>query len=251
MYSIAEFEEPLLSVVVITKNEERNISECLASLTFCDEVIILDNGSTDRTVSIAREAGANVIQTTEWLGYGPQKQVALAHARGRWVLSVDADERVSAGLADEIRQVILNDQRRGYSIERENYFLGKKMLFGGWARDRVIRLARRDRCHFSSDLVHESLVCKDPIKPLREPLLHFSYQSIDEVFEKQIRYAKLGAVKVKSTGNGSNFPLSKAAWTFIRLYFVQFGFLDGWRGTLSAVAKSYETFWRYTLARRR
>ena len=242
---------PRLTAFIITKNEAHNVPECLASLSFCDEVIVLDNGSTDETVKIAREAGARVVETEAWLGYGPQKQLALELSQGRWVLSIDADERVSNELAGEILQAVESDQDLGYSIKRENYFLGKRMKFGGWARDRVVRLALAERCHFSPDMVHECMICEDPIKSLNGPLYHLSYQSIDEVFEKQVRYAKLGAVKLRSAGITSNSPLLKASWTFVRLYAIQLGFLDGWRGTLSAVAKSYETFWRYALSSRK
>lgn len=251
MANVSRPNKPLLSAIIITKNEERNIYDCLTSLQPCDEVIVLDNDSSDNTVNVARGCGAKVVRTKEWLGYGRQKQTALDLARGQWVLSIDADERLSAELAHEIRRVISSNFNRAYSIERENYFLGKKMRFGGWTRDRVIRLAKRDRCHFSPDLVHESLICEDPTELLGGRLIHFSYQSVDDVFEKQVRYAKLGALKLESAGASSAPPLLKAAWTFTRLYFIQLGFLDGWRGTLSAVAKSYETFWRYALFNKR
>jgi glycosyltransferase involved in cell wall biosynthesis len=239
---------PTLSAVIITKNEAKNIEECLTSLYFCDEIIVLDNGSEDNTVDIARKLGAKVVSTEKWLGFGPQKQAALKQATGRWILSVDADERVSERLGQEILKVLQQDDDFSYSLERTNFFMGREMRFGGWSGDWVVRLAKREHCNFSADLVHESLRGNHPTRRLSGPLIHISYRTIDDVFKKQIRYAELGAEKLMASGKYSRHPALRAAWTFVRLYLVQFGFLDGWRGTLAATAKSYETFWRYALA---
>lgn len=248
MQSQSHSKPPTLSAVLITKNEARNIGECLASLDFCDEIIVLDNASDDGTVEIAEKFGARVLSADKWLGFGPQKQVALMEATGQWVLSVDADERVTKPLAQEILRVVREDLSISYLLERANFFLGREMRFGGWSGDWVVRLAKRQHCKFSSDLVHESLCCDHPIKRLSGSLIHISYRTIDDVFYKQIRYAELGAEKLIASRKFSRHPTLKAIWTFVRLYLVQLGFLDGWRGTLAATAKSYETFWRYALA---
>jgi len=237
-----------LSAVIITKNEAHNISGCLASLSFCDEVIVVDNMSQDGTREFASDLGAKVIEADRWLGFGPQKQLALESASGQWILSIDADERVSPRLQAEILAAVRANGNLSFKIERENYFLGKHMRFGGWANDRVLRLAKRGHCRFSSDLVHESLICEHPARTLAGTLTHLSYRSVGDVFNKQIQYARLGAQKITESGQRKKSPALSALWTFIRLYFFQLGFLDGWRGTLAAAAKSYETFWRYTLA---
>jgi glycosyltransferase involved in cell wall biosynthesis len=242
---------PAISAVLITKNEAENLYDCLASLSFCDEIIVLDSGSTDETTDIAKRLGARVISTDQWLGFGPQKQKALSAATGTWVLSIDADERVSERLREEILEAVGKGESYSYRLSRKNFFLGKEMRFGGWSGDWVTRLAKRDHCQFSSDLVHESLECAHPTKRLSRPLIHFSYRDIHDVFEKQIRYAELGATKLTQTGRSIRFPTLRAVWTFLRLYILQLGFLDGWRGTLAATAKSYETFWRYALASKR
>jgi glycosyltransferase involved in cell wall biosynthesis len=241
---------PTVSAIIITKNEERNLTDCLVRLTFCDEIIVLDNGSTDQTVTLAKKNGAKIIQTDQWLGYGPQKQLALNQASGDWVLSIDADERVSDELREEIISVVRGNLDNSLQFKRENYFLGARMRFGGWSGDWVTRLAKKGHCRFSSDVVHESLLCNHPAKKLKGKLIHISYRCVQDVFEKQIRYAELGAKKLIQSNKESRHPYLKAFWTFTRLYFFQLGFLDGWRGALAATAKSFETFWRYTLARK-
>lgn len=241
-------QSPALSAVLITKNEAKNLSDCLRSLYFCHEVIVLDNCSVDGTLEIAKHFGARVISTDDWLGFGPQKQSAMSWATGRWILSIDADERVSDSLREQILQAVERDDDYAYRILRRNYFLGKEMHFGGWSGDWVTRLAKREYCQFSSDLVHESLECVYPIKSLSGPLIHISYRTIDDVFKKQILYAELGAKKISQKGSNTCFPTLRAVWTFFRIYILKLGFLDGRRGAIAATAKSYETFWRYAMA---
>jgi glycosyltransferase involved in cell wall biosynthesis len=246
---------PRLSVILITKNEESDIFDCLASIAFCDEIIVVDSGSTDSTCDLARHAGAKVITTTTWRGFGPQKQIALDSASGDWVLSIDADERVTEKLKRQIMDVVADNDDFSYALSRENYFLGRRMRFGGWAPDLVLRLAKRSGCCFSTDVVHESLTSSHKTKVLTAPLTHHSYRSVDELFEKQIQYARLGSERVLERRHGSEprhplLPALKASWTFFRLYLFRLGFLDGWRGLVASIAKSYETFWRYMLAQR-
>lgn len=241
------FTSPTLSAVLITKNESENLRDCLESLSFCDEIVILDNSSEDTSAEIAISLGATFISTTQWLGFGPQKQEVLNAANGRWVLSIDADERVSEELRGSILRAVAMDGDYSYRLRRENYFLGKKMNFGGWAGDCVLRLAKRGHCKFSTDVVHECLICDHPTIDLEGHLTHISYRTINDVLTKQVRYAELGAQKLIVSGKSTRSPTLKAMWTFVRLYVFQLGFLDGWRGTLAASAKSYETFWRYAL----
>lgn len=244
-----------LSAIIITLNEEEDLPDCLRSLKFCDEIIVVDNGSSDDTVKIAIDAGARVFQTTDWPGFGLQKQRALNNAKGDWIISVDADERVSPLLAAQILSAISNDGYDGFRLNRVNFFLGREMKYGGWSPDYILRVARRTRCSFDRSVVHEALMVDGTTNTLRGPLLHFSYKTIDEVLEKHTRYAKLGATKIldkASIVKQSGFsPITRAIWTFVRHYFLKMGFLDGWRGSLAASAKAYETFWRYTLAIRR
>jgi hypothetical protein len=242
-----------LSAVLITKNEEKQIAECLESLRFCDEIIVVDSASSDRTVKIAQDFGCRVIQTTDWPGFGLQKQRALDQARGQWVLSIDADERVTPALANEIRKTIVSGTARGYFIKRKSQFLGRWMRFGGWHPDHVLRLAQREFCGFEPALVHEKMLVSGPTSRLKNHFLHYSYRSISDVLEKQKKYALLGASRLKTQrfaqAQASSISLLSAIghslWTFFRLYVVQLGALDGRQGLLSAIFKSQETFWKY------
>lgn len=249
MKSVTTAEAPRISAIIITKDEASNIGDCIKTLEFCDEVVIVDDGSVDGTPDIAKDLGAVVISGGEWFGFGRQKQRALDAARGKWIFSIDADERVTNELRTEILTAVKLDMDRAYSVRRENYFLGKRMRYGGWSNDHVTRLAKRERCFFSREVVHEELLCEDAVEALQGGLLHFSYRCVEDVFEKHVRYAKLGAAKLRASNRSTATPLLRAIWTFARHYFIQLGFLDGRRGCLAAVSKSCETYWRFTLAK--
>ncbi|HEY9063440.1 MAG TPA: glycosyltransferase family 2 protein, partial [Burkholderiaceae bacterium] len=179
---------PLLSVVLITHNEAANIAACLESVAFADEWIVLDSGSTDATAEIARRFGATVVIASDWPGFGAQKNRALALARGRWVLSLDADERVTPELAASIRQALADDgAAAGYELSRLSNFCGQWMRHGDWYPDRVLRLFRREAARFSDDRVHERLIV-DPgaggIGRLAGELLHHSMPTLDSALDK-------------------------------------------------------------------
>ena len=241
---------PRLSAIIITHNEAANLPDCLASLSFCDEIVVVDHASSDETVALAERAGARVVRTPNFSGFGPQKQIALEGARGAWVLSIDADERVPEALAQEIREAVGSGRYDGYRINRKAYFLGRFLSHGGWYPDRIVRLVRRDRARFSTDVVHESLEVSGSIGDLRNDMLHMSYRTIDDVLAKQRRYAMLSA-KVRRE-RGARGGLGTALWrshaAFLKHYIVQAGFLDGSRGFVAAISKSQETFWRYLAA---
>jgi glycosyltransferase involved in cell wall biosynthesis len=241
---------PLLSAILITKNEAADLPDCLASLAFCDEIVLVDSGSTDATVDIARAAGCKVTVTSDWPGFGPQKQRALALATGTWVLSIDADERISPALRAEIQAAIAREGVAGYRINRLSSFLGRWLRHGGWYPDRILRLARRSEARFSPDLVHENLLVAGPVADLAEPLLHYSYRSIDEVLDKQRRYALASAAQRRARGAraGLGPALVRAGFAWFRHYILKRGFLDGGHGLVAAIAKSQETFWRYLAA---
>ena len=156
---------PALSAIIITRNEAKNIAACLESVAFCDERIVVDAGSSDETVAIAESHGA-AVTTHEWAGFGPQKNVALSLARGDWVLSIDADERVSPPLAAEIRAAIASPHADGYEMPRLSTFLGRAMRHSGWYPDYVLRLFRRENARFTDDLVHERVDCRGRIARL-------------------------------------------------------------------------------------
>ena len=163
---------PRLSAIIITRNEASNIGDCLDSLTFCDERIVVDSDSTDGTLLIAREKGAR-IATHGWKGFGPQKNYALSLAHGDWVLSIDADERVTPELAAEIRQAVDSGKADGFELSRRSSFCGRMMRHSGWFPDRVLRLFRRQKGRFTDDPVHERVVCDGKTARLKNSLLHY------------------------------------------------------------------------------
>ena len=238
---------PTIGAFVITKNEEAGITECLGMLRFCDEIVVVDGGSADRTAELARQAGANVVVCKDWRGFGVQKQRALDLMTSDWVLSVDADERVPETLAAEIVATIGKADRAGYRLNRKTMFLGRFLRHGGWFPDHVLRLARRAACRFSDDVVHERMLVSGDVGKLSAPLLHYSYPTIDDVLAKLRIYALATAEVRRERGKrgGLAMALMRAAFTFAKAYVFRAGMLDGWQGLVAAIYRAEETFWRY------
>lgn len=240
--------EIALSVIVITKNESRNIAACLKSVAFADEWIVVDSSSTDGTADTARSLGAQVITTTDWPGFGPQKNRALDAARGRWVLSLDADERVSPELAERIREVVAKDgPADGYELSRISRFCGQWIRHGDWYPDRVLRVFRRGCARFTDDLVHERLIVQGRVERLKGDLLHDTMPSLDDALDKMNRYSSGRALdKVRAGKRGSLFAaVTHGWWAFMRCYFVKRGFLDGRLGFVLAIYQAEGTYYRY------
>ena len=251
--------EPTLSVVLITRNEAANVKGCLASVAFADEWIVVDSGSTDQTCELARAAGAQVVSTTDWPGFGPQKNRALALASGRWVLSIDADERVTPQLAARIQAVVAADaaadpragsdagRMAGYEFSRLSSFCGQWMRHGDWYPDRVLRLFRRGAGRFSDDLVHERLKIDGPVGRLDGELLHDSMPDLDSALEKMNRYSSGRAKDKVAQGErgGLGSALTHALWAFLRCYILRRGCLDGRLGLVLALYVAQGTYYRY------
>ena len=240
---------PRLSAIVIVKNEAGNIADCLDALAFCDERIVVDSGSTDDTVRLAEAKGARVV-AHPWEGFGAQKGFALSLASGDWVLSVDADERVSPALAAQIRTAIESDRVNGYELPRQSSFCGRPMRHSGWYPDYVLRLFRRDKAYFSKDLVHERVVCDGPVARLSEPLIHYPVLRLEDALSRMDRYSTASAEMIVGSGRRVSFAsgITHGLWTFIRTYFLRGGFLDGREGFLLAVANAEGTYYRYMKA---
>jgi glycosyltransferase involved in cell wall biosynthesis len=240
---------------VITRNEEANIGLCLDGLAFCDERIVVDSGSTDRTVAVAQEKGARVV-THDWQGFGAQKNFALSLAQGDWVLSIDADERVSPALAREIERVIADGGADGYEVPRLSSFIGREMRHSGWFPDYVLRLFRRHTGRFSDALVHERVICEGRVGRLTEHLAHHSVTRLEQAISRVDRYSTAGAEMLVASGRRVSFAdgITHGLWSFFRAYVLRRGFLDGREGFLLAVANAEGTYYRYMkawLARRR
>jgi len=237
-----------LSVIIITKNEENCISRCLASVSWADELIVVDSGSTDRTLEISQSHGAKIKIESDWLGFGIQKNRALALASQDWVLSIDADEWVSKTLRNEIQKKLsIPGSHVAFSMPRQSSYCGKYIRHSGWSPDRIVRLFRRGYAQFSNDLVHERLIINGSVGVLSSPLMHESYKDLEEVLDKINSYSTLGAQAMEKTGKqgGLGKALSHGAWAFFRTYFLRVGFLDGKEGLMLAISNAEVVYYRY------
>ena len=239
-----------LSVAIIACNEAHRIARCLKSVSFADQIVVLDSGSTDDTVAIARGLGADVEVTLDWPGFGPQKNRALARCRYRWVLSIDADEQVSDALAAEILRVLREAPAEaavaGYWLRRSSRYCGQVIRHGLWGNDRVLRLFERQRGRFTDARVHESLVCDGETRVLEGILVHDSVDSPEDARSKARRYAFLGAEALRARGRGGSLQGGvHAGWSFVRGYLLRAGFLDGRFGLTLARLNAAGTFWKY------
>jgi len=239
----------LLSVILITHNEVHRLKACLEAVSFADEWVVVDSGSTDGTVDLARQWGARVIQTVDWPGFGPQKQRALDAARGEWVLSVDADEIVSPDLARDILRIIQSNPTGpvAYRLARMSSLCGQWMRHGDWFPDPVLRLFRRDHGRFSTDIVHERVCIEGEVGNLSGLLMHHSIDSLDQLLTKLNRYSSERALQQYRAGKrgGLTSAVAHGSWAFARSYLLRRGFLDGALGFALAVSIAEGTFWRY------
>ena len=239
-----------LSVAIITRNEEDRLPECLASVAFAAEVVVVDSGSTDRTVEIARELGA-VVCVEPWQGFGRQKQLAIDRCRHDWVLVLDADERVGAEAQWEIREVLATGSSVAYSFPRKNYFCGRWLRHAGWWPDRVVRLFRKDSARMSERAVHESLEVHGPVGALRHPLIHYANKDLAQTLRKVNHYSSAGANELFAQGETASIAkaLLRAAWAFLHGYILRGGFLDRGEGFIMAVSDFMNVFFKYAKLR--
>jgi glycosyltransferase involved in cell wall biosynthesis len=231
-----------VSVAMITLNEERNIRACLESVTWAEEVVVCDSGSTDRTLAIAAECGARTFQD-DWRGFAGHKNLAVDRCRHPWILVLDADERVTPALRQEIEGVVGDPGARdGYLIPRRSYFLGQWIRGCGWYPDDSVRLFRRGHGRFAERAVHEAVVVDGPVGRLTAPLEHFTYDSISAFLQRTDRYSALAAAELHRAGRSTHLwdLVARPAWTFLRMLLLQGGWREGWRGlVLSGLYAAY------------
>jgi glycosyltransferase involved in cell wall biosynthesis len=235
-----------LSVAVIALNEEERIRACLESVGWADEIVVVDSGSSDKTVAIAREFTDRVLFHA-WEGYGAQKNFALAQCQGDWILALDADERVSEPLRAEIVATLAGQPAHtGYLIPRRNFFQGAWVRHGGWYPDHQLRLFRRGRGRFTTSAVHESVRVDGSVGRLRAPLDHQSYRGIEDFVARANRYSELAARELAAAGRGGSLAdlLLRPAWRFVSMYVLRAGFLDGRRGLVLALLYTHYVFLR-------
>lgn len=235
------------SVVIITRNEAAKIADCLASVAWADEVIVLDGSSSDQTVAIAEDLGAKVFSETEWLGFGIQKQRAVSHASHDWILSLDADERISDALREEIEQVLRQPKHSGYFIPRLSSYCGAFIHHSGWRPDYVLRLFNKTQGGFNDAKVHEKVELTGSTERLRNDIIHYSFDDLETVLHKVNHYSTLGAEKMYAKGKrcGLGTALIKGWWAFMRTWVLQRGFLDGREGLMLALSNAEGTYYKY------
>jgi glycosyltransferase involved in cell wall biosynthesis len=240
---------PLISAIMITRNEAANIGACLDGQAFCDECIVVDCGSTDATVEIARQKGARV-EFHEWSGDGPQRNYALSFATGTWVLNLDADERVTPELAAAIKAAIAEGSADAWEFPRLSTFCGREMHHSGWYPDYILRLFRRGKARFPDALVHTRLTCDGVIKRLRPPLIHHPILKLEDTLSRLDRYSTAKAQMIVASGRRVWFAtgIGHGLFAFLRAYILRLGFLDGAEGFLLAVANAENSYYPYMKA---
>lgn len=239
-----------LSVVILTKNEEYNIEACINSVNWVDEIIIYDSGSSDRTLEIAGKYTDKLIVDTDWQGYGCHRQRAQEQATNNWIFMLDADERVTSELAEEIRQIIAeNNQQHVYSVPRLSHVFGRFIRHSGWYPDYVTRLYPRQKAAYNASRVHEKLEHPDtmPEIKLSGDLLHYTYRDLEHYLVKSAHYAAEWARQREERGKRSSLlqGVLHGIGCFIKMYMIRAGFLDGKQGFLLAVLSAHSTFVKY------
>ena len=240
-----------ITATIITLNEERHIARAIESLRCCDEIVVIDSGSADRTTELAENLGARVIESP-WRGYAGQKNWAAERATYDWILSLDADEALSEGLEGEIWNLKKNGPKYdAYTMPRMAQYLGRWILHCGWYPDRKVRLYNRHKARWVGDFVHESVQVRGRLGHLESNLLHFTCDSLSEHLKTMDRYTTLAAEELVSrkTRVGWRHLILDPAWTFTKTYFVHRGFLDGLEGLTIAYMAALYTFLKYAKSR--
>ena len=239
-----------ISATVITKNEATNIAKCLESLSWVDEIVVLDSESTDNTVQIAKRFTDKVF-TEPWSGQGRHKNRAAELAQGPWIFSVDADEQPTPELANEIKAVIATTQHSVYAVKRKNYYKSQWIRHSGWWPDWVKRVFRKGDAYFSDDVIHDSLQTTSSVGFLEQPLVHRSFESPEDFLQRSCWYAHNQGYELFRRGKKASAwtAWSHACFSSFQAYFLRMGFLDGAAGLLISVSNFVGTFYRYMILR--
>ncbi|MGN6650995.1 glycosyltransferase family 2 protein [Trinickia sp.] len=236
-----------LGVAIIALNAQARLAQCLEALRFADDIVVVDGGSADETVSIARRFGARVVVAPAWPGFGPQKNRAVAELDTDWILSIDTDEVVTPELAASIRQAIDAPLADIYALDRLSSFCGHWVRHSGWYPDWVPRLFKRGAARFSDDLVHERLVFDGRVERLAGKLLHYSYDDFETVLRKVDAYSSAGARQRHAAGKRGGFARAvlRGMWAFLRTYLLRGGILDGRSGFMIAIFNAETVYYRF------
>jgi len=234
-----------LSVAVITKNEEGNLPDCLRSVSFADDIVIVDSGSSDRTVQIAKEFGCRIF-VEDWKGYGPQKNSAIEKCAHEWVLLLDADERVAEATREIIKKTIREPTADAYSLRRKNFLHGRWLKHSGYWPDRQIRLVNKNRGQFQG-IIHEKWVTKGHLIDLDAHIEHYAFAHYSDMLKTLNDYSSVIAEDLYNSGKRAHVlsPVYHGIGMFLKIYFVEKGFLDGMDGLVTAITKAGGSFFKY------
>lgn len=236
-----------ITAIIPTFNEEIHIEEAIKSVSFADEIIIIDSYSTDNTVALIKRHKVTLIQRV-FDDFSSQKNYAIGQATHDWIFVLDADERVTEFLREEILQTVLNKEESvAYWIYRSNIFMNREIKYSGWQNDKVIRLFNKEYCKYNGKLVHEEITAKGKVGFLKNKLEHYSYKNFDTVILKRNKYAQLQAESLYKKGVTPNLFhfLIKPAFRFFKHYIIQKGFLDGFQGFIISFMYCYTVLVRY------
>lgn len=236
-----------ISAIIITKDEEHSIRECLQSISWVDEIIVVDSESKDQTLKICKEFRAKIF-TKSWQGFGPQKNEAIKHAKYKWILSIDADEIITPELKKEIIAITKsNNPSEAYSICRRSFYCGRLIKFSGWQSDFVVRFFQKKFCKFSDDLVHEKVLVNGTTLKTKSYMIHNAFENFEEVIKKINVYSSLSASMFYKKNRKSSLKkaIFHAFWSFIKTYIIKLGFLDGKYGFMLSISNAEGTYYRY------
>ncbi len=243
-------ERPRISVVVTTFNEEANIRDCLESLLWCDEILVVDSFSTDRTPEIVAGYDQVTFCQRTYFGSAAQKNWAMDQTANDWLLIFDADERCTPKLRHEIERLLADGpEHDAYTIRRRVYFLGEVIRFSGWQHDQVIRLLRKGAGRYPNRRVHADLKTRGPAPLLKNVMDHYMVEDFHKYVLRIVKYSRWGASQGWKEGKRAGFPevLGRSYWRFLRTYFLQLGVLDGMRGLVFCLLQAYGTYMKWSI----
>lgn len=241
---------PRISAVITTFNEERNIADCIESLLWCDEVVVVDSFSTDRTPEIARAYEKVRLLQRPYMGSASQKNWSMDQTQYEWILIFDADERCTPELQAEITRLLAaGPETEAYTIKRRVYFMDRVIRFSGWQHDRVVRLLRRGAGRYPNKRVHADMQTKGPAPVLASHMLHYMIDSFQQYLPRIVTYGYWGAAQGWKTGHKSGLTevFGRPVWRFLRMYVLQFGFLDGMAGLVFCMLQAFGTYLKWAV----
>lgn len=243
-------ERPGLSAIITTYNEEANIAACIESLLWCDEILVVDSFSTDRTPEIVSSYDKVELVQRTYFGSAAQKNWAMDQVQTEWILIFDADERCTKALRQEIERILAGEpEHNAYTIDRRAYIMGKRIRFSGWQHDRVVRLVRRGTARYPNRRVHADMDTLGPAPVLKNPMEHYMVDSFDEYIARIHKYSVWGAAQMWREGRQSGIKevFGRTVWRFFRTYIVQLGILDGMHGLVFCMLQAFGTYQKWSL----